>query len=89
MRENGAHVEIGMEFVLFTPVSNYLHYRDPNYYKQMLDVTCSTDTQFVNGWVANSDGSVTSMFVIMHLPEKNGDPGVPEAVNKAMDLTGW
>ena len=34
MRQNGADVE----FVPFTPASSDLHYRDPNYYKQMLDV---------------------------------------------------
>ena len=34
MRENGADVEL----VPFTPASSDLHYRDPNYYKQMLDV---------------------------------------------------
>ena len=34
MRQNGADVE----FVPFTSASSDLHYRDPNYYKQMLDV---------------------------------------------------
>ncbi|KAI0215436.1 Centromere protein C [Lamellibrachia satsuma] len=34
MRQNGADVG----FVPFTPASSDLHYRDPNYYKQMLDV---------------------------------------------------
>ena len=34
MRQNGVDVE----FVPFTPASSDLHYRDPNYYKQMLDV---------------------------------------------------
>ena len=34
MRQYGADVE----FVPFTPASSDLHYRDPNYYKQMLDV---------------------------------------------------
>ena len=34
VRQNGADVE----FVPFTPASSDLHYRDPNYYKQMLDV---------------------------------------------------
>ena len=34
MRENGADVE----FIPFTPASSDLHYREPYYYKQMLDV---------------------------------------------------
>ena len=38
--------------------------------------------------MANSDGSVTSMFVVMHSPEKNSAPGLLEAVCKALDLTG-
>ena len=105
-----------MEFVPFTPASSDLHYRDPNYYKQMLDViyelekvrlsqmfnrctvfsgqiddSCDRqmlDHKFVSGRMANSDGSVTSVFVVMHSPEKNGAPGLLEAVNKALDLTG-
>ena len=111
MRENGADVE----FVPFTRVSSDLHYRDLNYYKQMLVVIyelqkvrlsqmfnqCTVDSvqlngsydrqinhKFVSGWMANRDGSVTSVFVVMHSPEKNGAPGLPEAVNKAFDLTG-
>ena len=112
MRENDADVE----YVPFTPASSDLHYRDPNYYKQMLDVIyglqklrlsqmfnrCtdfsvqsdgSCDRQmlnhkFVSGRMVNSGGSVTSVFVVMHSPEKNGAPGLLEAVNTALDLTG-
>ena len=112
VRQNGADVE----FVPFTPASSDLHYRDPNYYKQKLDViyelekvrlsqmfnrctvlsvqidgSCDKqmlDHKFVSGRMANSDGSVTSVFVVMHSPEKNGAPGLLEAVNKALDLTG-
>ena len=110
MRQNGADVE----FVPFTPASSDLHYRDPNYYKQMLDViyelekvrlsqmfnrvfsgqidgSCDRqmlDHKFVSGRMANSDGSVTSVFIVVHSPEKNGAPGLLEAVNKALDLTG-
>ena len=90
--------------------------RDPNYYKQMLDViyelekvrlsqmfnrctvfsvqidgSCDRqmlDYKFVSGRMANSDGSVTCVFVVMHSPEKNDAPGLLEAVNKALDLTG-
>ena len=90
--------------------------RDPNYYKQMLDViyelekvrlsqmfnrctvfsvqidgSCDRqmlDYKFVSGRMANSDGSVTCVFVVMHSPEKNGAPGLLEAVNKALVLTG-
>ena len=89
-RENGADVE----FVPFTPASNDLHYRDPNYYKQMLDVIYELekvrlsqmfnrcivvsvqiddtydrqmlDHTFVSGRMAKSDGSVTSVLVVMH-----------------------
>ena len=46
------------------------------------------DHKFVSGRMANSDGSVTCVFVVMHSPEKNGAPGLLEAVNKALDLTG-
>ena len=46
------------------------------------------DHKFVCGRMANSEGSVTSVFVVMHSPEKNGAPGLLEAVNKALDLTG-
>ena len=46
------------------------------------------DHEFVNGRMANSNGSVTSVFVVMHSPEKNGAPGLLEAANKALDLTG-
>ena len=45
------------------------------------------DHKFVSGRMANSDGSVTSVFVVMHSPEKNGASGLLEAVNKALDLT--
>ena len=89
MRQNGADVE----FAPFTPASSDLHYRDPNYYKQMLDVIyelekvrlsqmfnrCTVfsvqidgncdrqmlDHKFVSGRMANSDGSVTSVFVVV------------------------
>ena len=44
--------------------------------------------QFVSGRMANSDSSVTSVFVVMHSPEKNGALGLLEAVNKTLDLTG-
>ena len=100
MRENGADVE----FVPFTLASSDLHYRDLNYYKQMLDVIyelakvclsqmfnrCTVfsvqingnrqmlDRKFVSGRMANSDGSVTSVFVVMHSPEKNGAHGLLE-----------
>ena len=112
MRQNGADVE----FVPFTPASSDLHYRDPNYYKHMLDViyelekvrlsqmfnrctvfsvqidgSCDRqmlDHKFVSGRMSNSDGTVTCVFVVMHSPEKNGAPGLLEAVNKALDLTG-
>ena len=105
MRQNGADVE----FVAFTPASSDLHYRDPNYYKQMLDViyelekvrlsqmfnrctvfsvqidgSCDRqmlDHKFVSGRMANSDGTVTSVFIVMHSPEKNGALGLLEAVN--------
>ena len=50
--------------------------------RQMLDY------KFVSGRMANSDGSVTCVFVVMHSPEKNGAPGLLEAVNKTLDLTG-
>ena len=50
--------------------------------RQMLDY------KFVSGRMANSDGSVTCVFVVMHSPEKNGAPGLLEAVNKALVLTG-
>ena len=46
------------------------------------------DHKFVSGRMANSDSSVTSVFVVMHSPEKNGAPGLLEAVNKTLDLTG-
>ena len=49
--------------------------------RQMLD-------KFISGWMANSDGSVISVFVVMHSPEKNGASGLLEALNKALDLTG-
>ena len=41
LQENGAAVE----FVLFTPASSDLHYRDLNYYKQMLDVIHELDKE--------------------------------------------
>ena len=78
-------------------ISSHLHYRNPNYYKQIKDgiceqekvrlsqifnrctvfsvqIECSCDRQmldykFVSGRMANSDGSVTSVFVVMHSPE--------------------
>ena len=31
--------------------------------------------------------ATTSVFVVMHSPEKNGAPGLLEAVNKTLDLT--
>ena len=99
----------------FTPASSDLHYRDPNYYKQMpyviyelekvhmsqmfnrctvfsvqIDISCDRqmlDHKFVSGRMANSDGSLTNVFVVMHSPEKNGAPKLLEAVNKALDLT--
>ena len=105
-----------MEFVPFMPASNDLHYRDPNYYKQMLDVIYELkkvrlsqmfnrcivfsvqingsrdwqmlDHKVVSGQMANIDGSVTSVFIVIYSPEKNGAPGLLEAVNKALDLTG-
>ena len=46
------------------------------------------DHQFVSGRMANSDSSVTSVFVVMHSPEKNGALGLLESVNKTLDLTG-
>ena len=46
------------------------------------------DHQFVSGRMANSDISVTSVFVVMHSPEKNGALGLLESVNKTLDLTG-
>ncbi|KAI0222756.1 hypothetical protein LSAT2_025993 [Lamellibrachia satsuma] len=46
------------------------------------------DHKFVSGRMASSDSSVTSVFVVMHSPEKNGAPGLLEAVNKTLDLTG-
>ena len=46
------------------------------------------DHKFVSGRMANSDSSVTSVFVVMHSPEKNGALGLLEAVNKTLDLTG-
>ena len=45
------------------------------------------DHKFVSGRMANSDGSLTNVFVVMHSPEKNGAPKLLEAVNKALDLT--
>ena len=46
------------------------------------------DHKFVSGRMANRDCSVTSVFVVMHSPEKNGAPGLLEAVSKALNLTG-
>ena len=46
------------------------------------------DHKFVSGRMANSDGSVTSVFVVVHSPENNGAPGLLEAANRALDLTG-
>ena len=46
--------------------------------RQMLDY------KFVSGRMAYSDGTVTSVFVVMHSPEKNGAPGLLEALNKAL-----
>ena len=46
------------------------------------------DHKFVSGRMANSVSSVTSVFVVMHSPEKNGALGLLEAVNKTLDLTG-
>ena len=36
------------------------------------------DHKFVSGRMANSDGSVTSVFVVVHSPEKNGALGLLE-----------
>ena len=41
------------------------------------------DHKFVSGRMANSESSVTSVFVV-----KNGALGLLEAVNKTLDLTG-
>ena len=57
----------------------------------MVAVICDRqmlDHKFLSGQMADSDCSVTSVFVVMHSPEKNGAPGLLEAVNKALDLTG-
>ena len=56
-----------------------------------IDGSCDSkrlDNKFISGRMANSDGSVMSVFVVMHSPEKNGAPGLLEALNKALDLTG-
>ena len=54
-----------------------------------IDISCDRqmlDHKFVSGRMANSDGNLTNVFVVMHSPEKNGAPKLLEAVNKALDL---
>ena len=52
-----------------------------------IDGSCDRQ-MLVSGRMADSDGSVTSVIVVMHSPERNCAPGLLEAVNKALDLTG-
>ena len=70
---------------LIEPTSDYVTS------SMQIDGSCDRqmlDHKFVSGRMANSDGIVKIVFVVMHSPEKNGAPGLLEAVNKALDLTG-
>ena len=97
LREHSTDVE----FVQFTPASSDLHYRDPDDYRQMLDVIYELEkvrqSEMFNRCTVFSvqiDGSSDkqmldhNVFVVMHSPVKNGALGLLEAMNKFLDLTG-
>lgn len=113
MRDEGPDAELPSEFV---PSASDLHYRDPVYYREMLESIYAVDVkrvaQMLQECIAFSiqidgslskqmednkftscrmvmlDGTVKTVFLLMHSPDANGAEGLLEAVNKSIKLYG-
>ena len=113
MHDEGPDAELPSQF---TPAAFNLHYRDPVYYKEMMESINAIevkrvvkmleeciafsiqidgslskqmeDNMFMSCRIAMKDGTIKTLFLLMHSPDMNGAEGLLEAVNESLKIYG-